>query len=119
MREKSQMHFKEAKEEAMRLRESADNISPDDEEDDDEKIAPTVRTTISLPLFPSLPFSLLSHSQHLKKTKSPVIFMVNFNNSRIAILTDFQFEKIFDAIAENSSCSEHSETRHKRVLYVQ
>ena len=56
MREKSQMHFKEAKEEAMRLRESADNISPDDEEDDDDKITATVRTTqLSLSLPPSIP----------------------------------------------------------------
>ena len=53
MREKSQMHFKEAKEEAMRLRESADNISPDDEEDDDDKITAIVRTP-KLSLSPSV-----------------------------------------------------------------
>ena len=78
MREKSQMHFKEAKEEAMRLRESADNISPDDEEDDDEKIAPTVRTndiSTSVSLSPFLsPLSLAA----FKENKIPCYFHGEF-----------------------------------------
>ena len=36
--------------------------------------------------------------------------MMNFQNSGIVILTYFHFETIFDAIADDSSSSEHCET---------
>jgi len=43
MREKSQMHYKEAQEEAKMLRESADNISPDtDDEENSDKNSTSV-----------------------------------------------------------------------------
>ena len=48
MREKSQMHYKEAQEEAKMLRESADSIPLDDDDDDnDDKHSASVRTTMS------------------------------------------------------------------------
>ena len=37
---------------------------------------------------------------------------MNFKNSRIIISTYFQFETNFDAITENSSCSEHGDTKY-------
>ena len=45
---------------------------------------------------------------------------MNFQNSRMIISTCFLFETIFDAIVENSSYSEHGETKDtsKYVLYV-
>ena len=47
MREKSQMHYKEAQEEAKMLRESADNLSPDtdDEENSDKNTTSVCNTT--------------------------------------------------------------------------
>ena len=50
-------------------------------------------------------------SQYFMRTKYPD-FSLMFQNSRIIISTHFQFETIFDAIAENSSCGEHSETKY-------
>ena len=54
-------------------------------------------------------------SQHFKQTQftdiSRIFSWIFFpQNSRIIILTYFQFQTIFDAIAENSSCYEHGET---------
>ena len=37
--------------------------------------------------------------------------MMNFQNSRKINSTNFQFETVFGAIAESSSCSEHGETK--------
>ena len=56
---------------------------------------------------------LLQGSQHFTKTKLhiPDISLMNFQNSRITISTYFRFDTIFDAIAENSSCSEHGEIK--------
>ena len=51
--------------------------------------------------------NIIQAYQHFKQTK----FLMNFQNSRINILTHFQFETIFNAIAENSSCSEEGETK--------
>ena len=48
----------------------------------------------------------LSGSQHFNKTKFPDFSLTNVQNYRIIILTYFQFETIFDAIAEKSSCNE-------------
>ena len=45
--------------------------------------------------------------------------MMNFQNSRIIISTYFRIETIFDAIAENSSCSEHGQPKDAGMfLYV-
>ena len=47
-------------------------------------------------------------SKHFKKMKFPDFRLMNFQNSRIIY---FQFEAIFDGIAENSSGSEQGETK--------